>query len=80
VGYFSKWGIASTTCDNNLSQQLVMKLVLKTLFSKLFLRNCQLSMYRCQSSWSVSFPPKVKHLINISKSNTRIDFPRHHKS
>jgi hypothetical protein len=38
VGYFSKWGIASTTCGNNLFYRLVMKLVLKTLFSKLFFR------------------------------------------
>ena len=71
---------------NNLWQQLVLpardetrsqNLVFKTLLP---LRNCQLSMYRCQLNWSVSFPPKVKHPINISKSNTRIDFPRHHKS
>jgi hypothetical protein len=66
----------TTTCEHNLSQQLVLKLVLKTLSQRLVLRKCQLSMSRCQLNRSVSFPPKVTHLIDISKSNTRIDSPR----
>jgi hypothetical protein len=44
-------------------------------------RTCILkSEMRGSATGAVSFPSKVNHLITISKSNTRIDFPRNHKS